>query len=108
MCCWPCSVRVWVWVDQDGAGLCLQVLLMQPNTTAVFGFQMTQAAVYYGGVGTCNFNTTVNYAVRSRRAACPKQAAHKQILPALPHHVATCISERPHPKGSVWTGAGSP
>lgn len=42
----------------------LQVLLMQPNTTAVFSFQMSQAAIYYGGVGTCNFNTTVNYAVR--------------------------------------------
>ncbi|CAL5227659.1 g10665 [Coccomyxa viridis] len=40
----------------------MQVLVMQPNTTAIFSFQMTQAAVYYGGIGTCNFNTTVNYA----------------------------------------------
>ncbi len=41
---------------------------MQPNTTAVFRFQMTQAAIYYGGMGTCDFNATVNYAVRFHRA----------------------------------------
>ena len=52
-------------VHGDNVGVCLQVLVMQPNTTAVLSFQMTQAAVYYGGIGTCNFNTTVNYAVRS-------------------------------------------
>ena len=52
-------------VEGDAVGVCLQVLVMQPGTTAVFSFQMTQAAIYYGGIGTCNFNTTVNYAVRS-------------------------------------------
>lgn len=71
---WPCGVRIRV-LHQDSVEPCLQVLLMQPNTTAVFSFQMTQAATYYGGVGTCNFNTTVNYAVRSRTATCPERAA---------------------------------
>ncbi len=50
------------------------MLVMQPNTTAIFSFQMTQAAVYYGGIGTCNFNTTVNYAVRSHMAALAERA----------------------------------
>lgn len=42
----------------------MQILVMQPNTTAVFSFQMTQAQPYYGGQATCQFNTTVNYQVR--------------------------------------------
>ena len=55
---------------------------MQPNTTAVFSFQMTQAAAYYGGTGTCDFNGTVNYAVRLHMRSCDN-TLHVQRRPTL-------------------------
>ena len=47
-----------------GHGAYLQVLLMSPGASARFVFQMTQAGPYYGGQGNCQFNTTVDLAVR--------------------------------------------
>ena len=57
----------------------MQTLQMQAGTTAWFSFQMTQAAAYYGGELSCNFNSTVNYQVRCSDT-CPPAGSAKALL----------------------------
>lgn len=57
----------------------LQMLLMSPGANATFVFQMTQAGPYYGGQGNCQFNTTVDNAVR-----CIQCSSEDVILVARP------------------------
>lgn len=44
--------------------------LIQPNTTALYNFNLTLLSLSYGGTLVCNFNYTLNFAARPELLRC--------------------------------------